>query len=640
MDIYIDAETHSEVRLRTKDGGVGAYAYAAHPSTRPILWSVHHEGLPRPLVLEEPDLDLTLCRMRLGGSELTLVHWGAFDTLILSAFYKTPIQYDDVSAFLELPSFRVRVRDLSGQSLAYGAPGGLAEAAKFWLGAERKDPGKKLIDLFCGPEPFRPQNHPVAWEQFRSYAGQDAALLHPIAQAMATVEGGVDMAAHWPAQAMVARMNDRGAPVDLDAVRCTIDLLERAKSVAVDRCLTLTGCKPTQLAKLGAFLGLPDMQAPTVQAFIAETTDPIKREVAELQQSVAGAAVKKLYVLERMAAGTGRARGCFQYHGAHTRRLTSHDAQLHNFVREPSDENFFAGLPGLGITDIYADARKNIRGYLQAPRAFVAADYNAIECRVLNWLAGEEWVLDLFRDGSDPYKAMAAQFFRVPVDQIDKSQRQLGKVGELSLGYQGGPGAVMRGAASYGMTIEPRDAEVMKLLYRASHPNVVSLWAKCEKAMRLAIEGHRVLVNAKLWFEPFPCYVRVRRPSGFARYYWHPSIVSGTWADGSPKEFGEIEYTGRVGAGVTRLRTYGGDIAQDVTQAVAADLMLEGMQHVETAGFDPVLSVHDEGVFEFDPEEWEGDVGRYVCEEMERPPKWAAGLPIKAEAWINRRFTK
>jgi len=461
----------------------------------------------------------------------------------------------------------------------------------------------------------------------------------------ARANGGHDPAVHAQARGMVERMNARGIPVDQEAVAVSLNLMAEANEHAVDRCQELCGLNPTQLAKIGDVLGLPNMQAETVEAFIETTDDPVLREIAELQQSVAGAAVKKLPVMQRMAEANGRVRGCFRYHGAHTRRLTAHDLQPHNFVRAPYDPAFFDSLwtrQWRGETEgIYKQVRQNIRGYLATPKRFVAGDFKAIECRVINWLAGEQWVLDAFRQGGDPYRILAREIFQCAIDDIDSGRRQVGKIGELALGFGGGKGAVKLSGRSYGLQIEDDFAEHMKKTYRDTHPNVVDLWAQCERAMRAAIAGQPSVVNGKIWFEPFPWFVRVTRPSGFAQYFWHAQIVEGTWDDGQPKEGGEIAYVGRTRAGkMMALRTYGGDIAQGVTQGLAADLMLEAMLHVESAGLEPVMSIHDEGVFEYDPAEWEGDVRAYVGELMEMQPTWGEGLPIEVETWEGPRFTK
>ena len=639
--VYIDAETYSEVELRMIDGGVGTYAYAAHPTTIPILWSIHLDDLVRPLVFEDPDL-FAILDMLVETKHITypveLVHWGVFDREVVRCFYGVGFGLEQ-----ETPSGVVRFRDLREQSLLFGGPGILEHAAEFWAGV-KKDTGTDLIKRFCKPPRIHPSKDPVRWEKFRSYAQQDTAVLLPIDKAMQAAEGGPDLAKHEPASSMIRRMNERGVPVDMRSIETSIELLERQQEFAVGRCEELCGLRPTQLKKLGEWLGLPNMQAPTVQEFIKTATGE-KKEVAELQQSVAGAAVKKLYVMRRMA--NPRVQGCFSYHGAHTRRLTSHDLQLQNFVRAACDPNFFewlyAGVYGkspveemLGSPKIFSTVRQNIRGYIKTDQRFVAADYSAVECRVLNWLSGEQWVLDLFADGGDPYVPMAAKFFHV--EDVTSDQRQVGKVGELSLGFQGGAQAVINGAKSYGLDMSYADANDMKQIYRSTHGRVVSFWEKCEVAMRAAIEGQKCLVNGKVWFEPFPWYVRVRRPSGFAQYFWHPKIVEGHWPDGGVKE--EIEYTGRSKSGaMVQMTTYGGDIAQGITQGTAADLMLEGMMRVEEAGIDPVLSVHDEGVFEV-TDEWEGDVLQHVCDLMAVSPAWAEGLPIAADGWIGRRFTK
>lgn len=642
QSIYIDAETFSTVPLTMKDQGVGTYNYVHHPTTVPILWAIHFDPLPRALVFENPSLydllmELSAAR-QIDRRDIELVHWGTFDRELLKAGGWT--QPED--GRLANDGIDVPIRDLREDSLTYGAPGVLAFAAPFWTGAQTKDAGKALIDVFCklDKQGYRtlPTDDPIRWEQFRSYAGQDATVLAAIDERIVAA-GGHSREIHRPAQMMVRRMNERGVPIDVEAVGESIDLMSAHSCYAYERMNELCELKPTQLAKLKDVLGLPNMQADTVEQFIRVTQDPHRKEIAEIQQSVAGAAVKKLYVMNRMADDEQRVRCCFSYHGAHTRRLTSHDLQLQNFVRSPSDDAFFDRLilediPG---DEAFREIRQNIRGYIRTEKEFYAADYKAIECRVINWLAGEQRVLEMFAAGEDPYKALAAALFRVRIEDVDDFQRQLGKIGELALGFAGGKGAVKQSASGFGIDISDRDAEEMKVTYRRTHPNVVQLWDKCDTAMRLAIDGNPVRVNGLIEFKPHPWYVQVVRPSGFSQYFWNPKIVAGFWPDGGKKHGGEIEYTGRARSGqMIRMRTYGGDIAQGVTQGVAADLMFEGMLKVEEAGLAPVMSVHDEGVFEGRP----GSSLETVCQIMAMPPVWADGLPIEADGWTGRRFTK
>lgn len=624
MYLYVDAETYSDLDLSK----VGAHSYAEHESTEVILWSVFGGKLGRPLVFEHTVLEDLIDRMRdervLSNEPVTLVHWGPFDELILRKFESCDYEF----------------LDLQQVCLTYGGPMPLDQAAKFFGGGELKSKGKALIDLFCTPERVMPQDAPVKWEEFRSYAAQDTAVLKPIHETFMWIEesGGHSMKEHAPAIALVQRMNAKGVPTDQAAVRSAIEQLEATHESAIEESVEICGIRPTQLQKLKGYLGLPNMQAQTVEQYLLREQLPEDhRRVAEIQQQTSGAAWKKLYALREMGP---RVRGCFVYHGAWTRRWTSMDAQFHNFVRSPYKDQYFIDLAA-GIIPpelIFKETRSNIRGFVMTPRHFVAADFSAVECRFTNWLSDELWVLDLFREGRDPYRHLASQVFSILAEAVDDAQRQVGKIGELALGFQGGAKAVMHSGLSYGMDISKSFAEQMKEAYRASHPNVVKTWAKCDRAMRHCIAGGEPMrVNGKFIFSGHPWGVKVTRPSGMAQYFFNARIEPGTWQDGSPKEGGEITFDGRGKGGVMwPLRTYGGDIFQGIVQGCAADLMCDVMIQAETAGFDPCLQIHDEGVFEVDDPKRLGELTAM----MSVPPWWAPDIPIKSEGWDGLRFTK
>lgn len=663
--LFIDCETYSDLDLKE----VGSYVYAKHPYTEVILWSVRELSWARPLVFEEQSIWWVLLKLKAAGQidwtqkkALYLVHWGAFDRLIAQHGPAVPQHgvtrgkdtWDDDEPWSSAISGPRNTYwcDLREISQSFGGPGKLKHAAAFYGGLELKDEGKHLISKFCKPNRGNrtlPEDEPVRWQQFKGYAGQDVECMVPIWQQLNSLEGGHRHWEHWEELRVVGRMNERGAPIDVESVQKTIEAMAVHEQELSDDCQERYGFRPTQVAKVKEFLGTPDTRRETLEEYLSVLAfDSDQVWVAEARLALAGAARKKLQPMLAMADPVDhRVRGCFDYHGAWTRRLTSFGVQFQNMVREPSDETFFNKLEQVDNNfelgeNLFEQVRNNIRGYIKAPegRVFVAADYNAIECRVAAWLANESWLLDDFVEGRDPYLRMASEIYGEPVTEKKDPRRQFGKVVELGAGYQLGGQGLLNQCAQQGIELTLNDAKEVIEVYRRLHPRIVRHWGDLQDAFEDMVRsgsGAKTMVG-KIILERHPLFVKVIRPSDFAQYYWMPQQVEGEWPDGSARW--EIQYVGRGKNGaMTTKHTYGGDIFQGVVQGAAADLMLYGMLNAERRGLEPILSVHDEVVCEVDAAGGER-MGKELCLALCERPDWAEGLPLVAEGWIDGRFTK
>jgi DNA polymerase len=279
----------------------------------------------------------------------------------------------------------------------------------------------------------------------------------------------------------------------------------------------------------------------------------------------------------------------------------------------------------------------------------VAADFANIEGRVLAWLAGEDWKLDAFRaydegHGADLYKLAYARAYGLEAADITKDQRQVGKVMELALGYQGGVGAFQTMARGYGVKITDEQADEIKTRWREAHRATKQFWRQLERSAIHAVEDPgRVTKAGKILFRKSGSFLWARLPSGRSLCYPYPRIVEKTlpWRDenGEPATGQALEYDGvdPVTKHWGPTDTYGGKLAENVTQAVARDILAAAMLRLEQHDYPIVMHVHDEIVAEI-PED-HGSV-----EEMERimeeTPQWAAGLLIAAEGWRGKRYRK
>ena len=276
-------------------------------------------------------------------------------------------------------------------------------------------------------------------------------------------------------------------------------------------------------------------------------------------------------------------------------------------------------------------------------KAFVDADFSAIEARVIAWLAGEEWVLQVFRTHGKIYEATASQMFGVPIDRIVKGNpeyalRQKGKVATLALGYQGGAGALIAmGALRMGLAEDELPDIVTR--WRSANPAIVRCWKAIEQAAIQAIETGRACTTRGLVFaresdiNNDQDFLTIRLPSGRKLYYAKPYLGVNQWGGKSIHYYGMNQTTRKWGT----QDTYGGKLTENCVQAIARDCLAANIERLEQAGFPIVFHIHDEVVIEV-------DAGRAdlkgVIAIMSEPISWAPGLPLNADGWVGDYFTK
>jgi DNA polymerase len=498
------------------------------------------------------------------------------------------------------------------------------------------------------------------------------------------------------------RINDRGVRMDVELAEAAIGAVEAAQKALAKRTQQLTDNQVQAATQRDALLAhllveygvnLPDLQQSTLERRIGDADLPwALRELLAIRLQASTTSTAKYRTLARGVSKDGRLRGTLQFNGAsRTGRWAGRLFQPQNLPRPTLKQDVIeGGIEALkaGCADLYTDnvmelTSSAIRGCIVVPagRKLVVADLSNIEGRVLAWLAGEAWKLRAFADydagtGHDLYAIAYAKSFGVTPESVmeDKkrggNQRQVGKVQELALGYEGGVGAFLTFAAVYGIDLEAmgeqaldaipadilaeaRDAlawtkrtrrstfglsdrawlvcESFKRSWRAAHPAVSSMWRELGDTVRQAIQRPGVTLKCRMFkVRRDGSWLRIGLPSGRALCYPSPAIDD----HNRISYMGVHQYTRKW----QRLVTYGGKLAENVTQAVARDVLASSMPAIEAAGYDLVLTVHDEVISEApDAPEFNAD---HLAGLMSTNPPWSTGLPLAAAGFEAYRYRK
>lgn len=607
--------------------------------------------------------------------------------------------------------------DTMACALSHSLPGSLGKLCDV-LGIKGEDAkdgdGKKLIHLFCKPQPKRNKlrratkhTHPDEWAAFLRYAGRDITSMRLLFNRLPKWNYAIGKSEHrlWLLDQAV---NRRGVRVDLDLAAAAIDACTDEKLKLAERTQDLTcgevgaATQRDQLLKhVLEWYGveLPNLRKGTVENLIEKADLPAPvLELLTIRLSASATSVTKYKRLLEATSGDGRLRGTLQYCGAaRTGRWAGRLFQPQNLPRPTLKQGaiddaitmFKAGF-GDNLPDVIEAAQSCVRGALVAAegKRLVVADLANIEGRVLAWLAGEDWKVDAFRDydtliggvdewgdplraGPDLYILAYARSFGVPAHEIAKKdpRRQIGKVQELALGFQGASGAFASMAALYG--VELPDEEVVRIVkaWRKAHPRTVSFWYDMEDAARSAVAQPGVVfpVGRVAWRRDGG-WLKLRLPSERLLCYptpkveWVKSPCPACGGDGkvlSQKDDpasdtlkcdrcdgkGTVSKNQLTYAGIdqftrqwTRIKTYGGKLVENAVQAVARDVIAAGVTAADRAGYEVLLSVHDEIITEAPDEPAYTLAGLESA--MVHQIDWAAGLPLAAEGFEGGRYRK
>lgn len=522
------------------------------------------------------------------------------------------------------------------------------------LDKQKLTEGKNLIKYFCLPcnptkvNGGRTRNKyfhdKEKWEQFKSYNKRDVEVEMSIQEKLSRFPVPDFL---WQEFYLDQEINDRGIGIDPLFVESAIKLDQEVKTHLVSELKHITGLEnPNSVLQMRSWLKKHGLEMESLgKKEVAKELKTVGKELAEvlqLRQQLAKSSVKKYTAMKNAACMDYRERGMFRFYGANrTGRFAGRLVQLQNLPQNHLPDLAEArSLVKQGNVEalemLYEDIPDTLSQLIRTafiPRTglkFIVADFSAIEARVLAWLAGEKWRMRVFAEGKDIYCSSASQMFSVPVEKhgVNGHLRQKGKIAELALGYGGSVGALKAmGALDMGV----REDELQPLVdaWRSSNPMVTTLWWDVDRAVKQCVHEHVSVRTHNIVFTYKSGFLIIELPSKRCLYYVKPRVEENKYGGES------VTYEG-VGSTKKweRLESYGPKFVENITQAIARDILLYAMQTLKE--YRIVAHVHDEAIIETD----KSVSVQSVCELMGRTPPWAEGLLLRADGYECEFYKK
>lgn len=522
------------------------------------------------------------------------------------------------------------------------------------LDKQKLTEGKNLIKYFCLPcnptkvNGGRTRNKyfhdKEKWELFKSYNKRDVEVEMSIQEKLSRFPVPDFL---WQEFYLDQEINDRGIGIDPLFVESAIKLDLEVKTHLMSELKHITGLEnPNSVLQMRSWLKKHGLEMESLgKKEVAKELKTVGKELAEvlrLRQQLAKSSVKKYTAMKNAACMDYRERGMFRFYGANrTGRFAGRLVQLQNLSQNHLPDLAEArSLVKQGNVEalemLYEDIPDTLSQLIRTafiPRTgfkFIVADFSAIEARVLAWLAGEKWRMRVFAEGKDIYCSSASQMFGVPVEKhgVNGHLRQKGKIAELALGYGGSVGALKAmGALDMGLTEE--ELQPLVDAWRSSNPMVTTLWWDVDRAVKQCVHEHVSVRTHNIVFTYKSGFLIIKLPSKRCLYYVKPRVEENKYGGES------VTYEG-VGSTKKweRLESYGPKFVENITQAIARDILLYAMQTLKE--YRIVAHVHDEAIIETD----KNVSVQSVCELMGRTPPWAEGLVLRADGYECEFYKK
>lgn len=667
--LSIDLETYSEVSI----GKAGSYRYILDPSFEILLFAYSLDGMPVEVIDVASGQIIPLWLKNALKNPLYIKHAynAAFEWFALSKYlgWLPPDQW----------------RDTMLHALYCGYPASLDAAGKaMGLPEDKKKltTGKALIRYFCVPcKPSNangnrtrnlPKHDPDKWKLFKEYNGQDVVTEMEIDHRLSAFPVPAFVQKQWETD---LQMNARGVAADMELVRGALVIGAIVKSRLMTEARQLSGLdNPNSIRQLAQWLTdatdsdaeITSVTKETVATMLKQPQPANVHRMLEIRQELGKTSTKKYDALETCIADDGRVRGLLQFYGANrTGRWAGRLVQVQNLPRTythplPPARQLVKDRNIDGLRMMYGSINDTLSQLIRT--AFVAtpgnvlidADFSAIEARVISWLAGQEWRLEVFRTHGKIYEASASQMFHVPIEKIKKGNpeyalRQRGKVAELALGYQGGVSAMRRMDVGHNLD-DLSDDEVKGIVdrWRETNSMIRDLWNIVDSAaitvitnggaqtIRSETTDAIITLACELDVITGTRYMTILLPSGRKLYYPSPEIGVNRWGNPSVSYTGQNQTTKRW----ERVETYGGKLVENIVQAIARDCLAIAIENLEAQGLHVVFHIHDEVVIDTPAWADEDTMLETVTKIMTKPIPWAQALPLNADGWVDKFFKK
>jgi len=645
--LSIDIETFSDIDIK-----LGVYRYVDTPNFKILLLAYSYDDEPIKLI------DLTCEKIP------TLVIEDLYNPDVLKTAYNASFEIACICKFLGKKLDPRQWECTMVKSMMLSLPVGLGKTSEVLGLAEEKDTkGKALIRYFSVPckgtkandgrTVNLPEHDRLKWQEFKDYCIQDVRVEKAIRDKLSWYTIPKTEHTLWVQD---INLNAKGILVDMELIEGALKNAEVVKANLMQTLMDLTGLQnPNSTSQMKSWIEnelgytIDGLNKECVQGLLDTVENQKVLEVLELRKLTSKTSISKYKAASKCVCSDGCIRGTLQYYGAsRTGRWAGRLVQVHNLPQNHMDDLGFARdvvkrgnyeLTQLFYGYVQSTLSELIRTMFVAKKGktFVVVDFSAIEARVIAWLAGETWRMDVFNGHGKIYEASASQMFNVPIEEITKGSdlRKKGKVAELALGYQGGPGALIRmGALSGGL----REEELQPLVntWRASNRHITKLWYDCNSAMMNAIDGEPCTVKGIKFYRE-KGFLFIDLPSGRRLSYPKPIIVDGKFGKApayknfSKKIKGVDDY-------VTE-DTYGGKIVENIVQAMARDCLAVNLLKLEDLGYDIKFHVHDEIIIEVNKDRAEEEL-KNIENIMAINPDWAKDLPLNADGYVTEYYKK
>lgn len=663
--LNIDIETFSSVDIRKS----GMYKYVHSPDFQVLLFAYSVDGDPTQVVdlMNGEQIPLEIMKALLDPYVIKYAFNAAFEWYCLSKFLGLDgIHHQHPFEWLE------QWKCTMIQSMYCGCGGGLgATAVALGLPKDKRkmSVGNALIKLFCTPtKPTAknggrtrtlPHHEPEKWQTFIEYNRQDVEVEKEVARKL---ENFPLPESEWDLWRLDLRINATGVNLEKSLVDGAIEISDHKTNELMTIAQELTGLdNPNSTAQLTKWLATQgvetdNLRKDTVAEIISETDVKQVKQALELRQELSKTSVKKYQAMADAVCADGRVRGLLQFYGANrTGRWAGRLVQVQNLPRNYISTLDLARKLVIGkkisaLEVIYGNVPDTLSQLIRTAfipsegNKLLISDFSAIEARVIAWLAGEQWRLDVFQTHGKIYEASASQMFGVPIELIKKGNpeyelRQKGKVAELALGYQGGSGAlVAMGALDMGLTEEELPDIVSR--WRASNKRIVDLWYKIDRAALTVLRtGKPVGLDKGIYIARETDimqgldFLTVKLPSGRKLYYAKPFLAENQFGREAIHYYGINQTTRRW----EKQSTYGGKLTENIVQAIARDCLAVTLKRLDDKGYQTVMHIHDEVVLDVPKDK--ADLER-VNAIMATPIEWAPGLPLNADGFVADYYQK